>query len=111
MQLCSKSTFDPSHIFLSCQNSSRSSVQIGGQNIAVAYVTKTDVWERPFLAQNTQNEFVAVAEKYKDNLKPETVKIAMKEAEHPSTNDPTQHYSTFELDKDDNVIASKHYYK
>ena len=37
--------------------------------------------------------------------------ILFREAEHPSTNDPTQHYSALELDKDDNVIASKHYYK
>jgi hypothetical protein len=49
-----------------------------GKKIAVAYVTKTDAWERPILAQSTQNEFAAVAEKYKDNLKPETVKVAMK---------------------------------
>ncbi|KAF1808532.1 hypothetical protein P152DRAFT_509776 [Eremomyces bilateralis CBS 781.70] len=84
---------------------------VTGKAIAVAYVTKTDVWERPFLHQSTQDEFVEVAEKYKDDLKPETAKVAMKEAEHPSTNDPTQHYSAFELDKDGNVIASKHYYK
>jgi hypothetical protein len=34
-----------------------------------------------------------------------------REAEHLSTNNPTQHYSVFELDKNNNVIASKHYYK
>lgn len=33
------------------------------------------------------------------------------EAEHPSTNHPTQHYSVFELDKNNKVVASKHYYK
>ncbi|XPS76695.1 hypothetical protein M3J09_008742 [Ascochyta lentis] len=82
-----------------------------GKTVTVAYVTKTDVWERPYLPQSTQTEFAAAAEKYKDNLKPETVQVAMKQAEHPSTNDPTQHYSVFELDKNNNVIASKHYYK
>lgn len=49
-----------------------------GKSIAVAYVTKTDVWERQQLAQGVQDEFVAVAEKYKDTLKDETVKLAMK---------------------------------
>lgn len=37
--------------------------------------------------------------------------ILFREAEHPSTNDPTTHYSAFELDKAGNVVASKHYYK
>ncbi|PPJ57954.1 hypothetical protein CBER1_11086 [Cercospora berteroae] len=82
-----------------------------GKQIAVEYVTKTDSWERKMLASSVQTEFVAVAEKYKDNLKPETVKVAMKEAEHPSRADATQHYSAFELDKNNNVIASQHYYK
>jgi len=49
-----------------------------GKTVAVAYVTKTDAWERPFLPQSTQDEFAAVAEKYKDDLKPETVKVAVK---------------------------------
>ena len=49
-----------------------------GKKVAIDYVTKTDAWERSFLAQNTQNEFAAVAEKYKDSLKPDTVKVAMK---------------------------------
>jgi hypothetical protein len=34
-----------------------------------------------------------------------------REAEHPSQNDAAKHYSALELDKDENVIASKHYYK
>ncbi|EDN08849.1 hypothetical protein I7I51_00506 [Histoplasma capsulatum] len=82
-----------------------------GKQIAVAYVTKTDTWERTFLSQTIQNEFTTVAEKYKDTLKPETVKVAMKEAEHPSQSDPARHFTVFELDKDEKVVASKHYYK
>ncbi|EGE86653.1 hypothetical protein BDBG_07309 [Blastomyces gilchristii SLH14081] len=82
-----------------------------GKQIAVAYVTKTDTWERAFLSQSIQNEFATVAEKYKDTLKPETIKVAMKEAEHPSQNDPVRHFTAFELDEDENVVASKHYYK
>jgi hypothetical protein len=49
-----------------------------GKQIAIAYVTKTDTWERMFLSQTIRDEFTAVAEKYKDTLKPETVKVAMK---------------------------------
>jgi hypothetical protein len=49
-----------------------------GKQVAVAYVTKTDTWERTFLSENIQAEFSTVAEKYKDTLKPETVKVAMK---------------------------------
>ncbi|DAA79011.1 TPA_exp: Uncharacterized protein A8136_2796 [Trichophyton benhamiae CBS 112371] len=82
-----------------------------GRQIRVAFVTKTDVWERAFLSKEVQNEFAAVAEKYKDTIKPETVTLAMKEAEHPSQNDPAKHFTVFELDKDEKVVASKHYYK
>lgn len=49
-----------------------------GKRIAIEYVTKTDAWERMMLSPNTQNEFAVVAEKYKDKLKPSTVKVAMK---------------------------------
>ncbi|KAK2801614.1 hypothetical protein FQN50_007675 [Emmonsiellopsis sp. PD_5] len=82
-----------------------------GKQIAVAYVTKTDTWERLNLSQTIQDEFATVAEKYKDTLKPETVKVAMKEAEHPSQSDSARHFTAFELDKDEKVISSKHYYK
>ncbi|KAK2766006.1 hypothetical protein FQN54_007521 [Arachnomyces sp. PD_36] len=82
-----------------------------GKQVAVAYVTKTDVWERKFLSQTVQTEFSRVAEKYKDTLKPETVTVAMKEAEHPSQSDAARHFTVFELDKDEKVVASKHYYK
>jgi hypothetical protein len=33
-----------------------------------------------------------------------------REAEHPSQNDPARHFTVFELDKDEKVVASKHYY-
>ncbi|KAE8162679.1 hypothetical protein BDV40DRAFT_264847 [Aspergillus tamarii] len=82
-----------------------------GKEVAIAYVNKTDAWERPFLPQNTQDMFAEVAEKYKDTLQAETVKVAMKEPEHPSPNDAAQHWSALEIDKDENVVASKHYYK
>jgi hypothetical protein len=49
-----------------------------GKEVAIAYVTKTDVWESPVLSGSVQNEFAAVAEKYKETLKPATVKVAMK---------------------------------
>lgn len=49
-----------------------------GKEIAIAYVTKTDAWERLSLSTNVPNEFAAVAEKYKDTLKPATVKVALK---------------------------------
>ncbi|KAH0829611.1 hypothetical protein FOPE_10918 [Fonsecaea pedrosoi] len=64
-------------MFRTCQ-AIRSITTSNGKTISVAFVTKTDAWERTFLAASTQNDFVAVAEKYKDSLKPETVKVAMK---------------------------------
>lgn len=56
----------------------RSITNSKGKSIAVAYVTQTDLWERKQLSPTTQDAFVSVAEKYKDTLKEETVKIAMK---------------------------------
>lgn len=49
-----------------------------GKEINVSYVNKTDTWERTVVAQQLKNEFIAVAEKYKDTLKPATVEIAVK---------------------------------
>lgn len=49
-----------------------------GKSVAVSYVSKTDAWERPFLSPVTQDEFVKVAEKYKDRLNSKTVQVAMK---------------------------------
>jgi hypothetical protein len=49
-----------------------------GKEIAIAYVSKTDTWDRPFVPQNTKSEFAEVAEKYKDTLNPKTVKVAMR---------------------------------
>ncbi|KAK2809483.1 hypothetical protein FQN50_003751 [Emmonsiellopsis sp. PD_5] len=80
-----------------------------GKEVVVAYVTKTDVWERTFLSPDVQNEFAAVAEKYKDTLKPETVKVAMKETEHPDKKGHRTHYSAIEIDENEEVVASKHY--
>ena len=56
----------------------RSMTASNGKSIAVAYVDKTDAWQRTFLTQDTQSQFAAVAEKYKNTLKPETVKVAIK---------------------------------
>ncbi|KAF2870901.1 hypothetical protein BDV95DRAFT_608017 [Massariosphaeria phaeospora] len=77
-----------------------------GKEISVEYVTKTDAWERTYIAPERMAEFASIVEKYKDNLQPTTEKVAIKEAEHPSTNDPTPHFSAFELDKADKVVAS-----
>lgn len=49
-----------------------------GKKIAVDYVTKTDAWERTHLDQSLQTEYQKVAEKYKDTLKSDTEKLAMK---------------------------------
>ncbi|KGQ00710.1 hypothetical protein PAAG_12625 [Paracoccidioides lutzii Pb01] len=57
------------------------------------------------------DEFTTVAEQYKDTLKLETVRVAMKEAEHPSQSDAARYFTAFELDKDEKIVASKHYYK
>ena len=49
-----------------------------GKSILVSYVSETAAWRRNFLDQSVQNEFVQVAEKYKDTLKPETTQVAIK---------------------------------
>lgn len=49
-----------------------------GKNILVSYVSETAAWRRSFLDQSVQNEFVEVAKKYKDTLKPETAEVAIK---------------------------------
>ncbi|KAI6849476.1 hypothetical protein KC338_g8630 [Hortaea werneckii] len=82
-----------------------------GREITIEYVTETDAWKRPILATKVQTDFAAIAEKNKDALREDTVKVAMKEAEHPSKSDAQSHYSVFELDKDDKVVAAKHWYK
>jgi len=48
------------------------------KKIAVGHVSKTDGFERTILARSVQDKFAEVAEKYKDTLKPETTKVAMK---------------------------------
>jgi hypothetical protein len=49
-----------------------------GKQISIEYVAKTDLWERTMFAESTKSEFATVPEKYKDDLKPDTVKVAMK---------------------------------
>lgn len=49
-----------------------------GKNIGVAYVTETDTWRRTQLADSVKTDFAAVAQSYKDDFRPETVKVAMK---------------------------------
>lgn len=53
-------------------------VTSAGKEINISYVSKTDTWERTTVAQQLQNEFTAIAEKYKDTLKPGTVEVAVK---------------------------------
>ncbi|KJF60802.1 uncharacterized protein CIMG_13242 [Coccidioides immitis RS] len=74
-------------MFRACQIIKHVTTSLGKQ-IAVAYVTKTDTWERAFLSQTVQNEFLVVAEKYNDTLNRNSQSghegAETSEPEHPS---------------------------
>lgn len=53
-------------------------VTSAGKEISIEYVTKTDAWERTYIAPEKIAEFAAIAEKYKDTLKATTEKVAIK---------------------------------
>ena len=48
-----------------------------GKSIVVAYVTRTNAWERTFIAEFVKDSYVSAVEKYKDALKSNTAKVAM----------------------------------
>jgi hypothetical protein len=56
----------------------KKTITSAGKEITVSYVNKTDAWERTMIAQKLKDEFTAIAEKYKDTLKPSTVEVAVK---------------------------------
>ncbi|KAK3046088.1 hypothetical protein LTR09_012403 [Extremus antarcticus] len=86
------------------------SIQKGKKTITVEYVDQTTAWKRPtgFPSASTKDTFAAVVDKNSDSFMSETVKVAMKESEHQSDKDKRMHYTAYELDKDGNVIGTKH---
>lgn len=48
-----------------------------GKQIAIDYVTLTDTWSRKILDEKVKVPFAALAQYYKEDLKPETVRVAM----------------------------------
>ncbi|EKG12719.1 hypothetical protein MPH_10132 [Macrophomina phaseolina MS6] len=87
-------------------------IQKGTKSVAVEYVDKTTSWTRPdeFPASSVKSDFTQVAEENLESLKPETVRVAMN-LEHQSDKDKRMHYSAYELDKDGNVIGTRHFVK
>jgi hypothetical protein len=49
-----------------------------GKELIISYVSKTDVWERKFIAEPLKDQFMAAVEKHKDTFKPDTVEVAVK---------------------------------
>ena len=106
-------------------------IQNGAKLIAVEYFDKTTAWTRPqgSLSATIKSEFTQVAQENANSFNLETTRIAMKyasralhapvlcgclqnrESEHQSDKDNQVHYTAFELDKDDNVLDTRHFVK
>ncbi|KAG6367329.1 hypothetical protein INS49_001516 [Diaporthe citri] len=81
-----------------------------GRTLAVEYVDKTTAWTRPseFPASSIKQDFTDVVQENIDNFGTETTRVAMKESEHQSEKDKRVHYTAYALDKDGNVVETKH---
>ncbi|KAE9970055.1 hypothetical protein BLS_005101 [Venturia inaequalis] len=85
-------------------------ITAGAKTVTVEYVDRTTSWTRPsgFPTSSVKEEFAKVAVENAASLKPETVKVAMKESEHQSDKDRRMHYTVFEINKDHEVVATTH---
>ncbi|GBF62509.1 hypothetical protein TMEN_5055 [Trichophyton mentagrophytes] len=83
----------------------------GSRVIAVEFVDKTTAWIRPaaFPATNVKSDFMDVVEKNLDSLRPNTAIVAMKESEHKSDSDMRMHFTAYKLDKNRNILITKHF--
>ncbi|OBT39073.1 hypothetical protein VE00_09918 [Pseudogymnoascus sp. WSF 3629] len=79
-----------------------------GKNIMVKYATKTETWDRSYLASSIQDDFSKAVEKA-DIPAGATVAI-LAEKEHPSSSDSKSHFTTVFEDKDGNHVSTKHVY-
>ncbi|KZM24356.1 hypothetical protein ST47_g4500 [Ascochyta rabiei] len=82
----------------------------GTKTLALDYVDKTTTWTRPggFPSTQVKDDFSKAVEQNIHKLNPRTVKVAMKESAHQSEADKRMHYTAFELDAQNNVIATTH---
>ncbi|KAJ0106877.1 hypothetical protein J7T55_014953 [Diaporthe amygdali] len=85
-------------------------VSKGGRTLTIEYVDKTTAWVRPsdFPSSSVKQDFTEVVQENMDTFSPETTKVAMKESEHQSEKDKRVHYTAFALDKNGEVIETKH---
>ncbi|ELR03974.1 hypothetical protein VC83_00660 [Pseudogymnoascus destructans] len=84
-----------------------------GRSLDVQIVDRTTLWTRPsgFPSAGVQDDFVNVVEENASVFSENTTAVAMKESEHQSDLDKRMHYTAFELDKNNNVIATQHLVK
>lgn len=86
------------------------SMQKNGKAISIEYVDRTTAWFRPedYPSTSAKAAFAQLAEEHIGAYKPETTRVALKLSEHKSEKDMRTHYTLYELNKDDRVIAVKH---
>ncbi|KFY10987.1 hypothetical protein V491_07381 [Pseudogymnoascus sp. VKM F-3775] len=89
------------------------SVLKNGRTLDVQVVDKTTLWTRPsgFPSVGVKDDFVNLVEENISMFSEKTTAVAMKESEHQSDLDKRMHYTAYELDKDNNVIATQHLVK
>ncbi|KAH8712229.1 hypothetical protein GQ44DRAFT_713549 [Phaeosphaeriaceae sp. PMI808] len=85
-------------------------IQANGKTLALEVVDKTTLWTRPagFPSTAVKDGFTEALMQNSHKLNNRTVKVAMKESAHQSDADKRMHYTAFELDAQDNVIATTH---
>ncbi|CZT10241.1 uncharacterized protein RAG0_14776 [Rhynchosporium agropyri] len=84
----------------------------GGKEVAIAAATETQLWTRPdFVADERAPGFIKAVEQDAKPLPKGTAKVIMREGEHPSDNDPRNHYTAVAVDKDDKHISTLHFEK
>ncbi|OCL11111.1 hypothetical protein AOQ84DRAFT_396452 [Glonium stellatum] len=88
-------------------------IKNSGKNIKLKYATKTEAWDRTYLAQSVQEDFGKAVEKADVPAGATTAILARmenSEKEHPSSSDSKNHFTTVYEDDSGNHIATKHVY-
>ncbi|PVH70712.1 hypothetical protein DL98DRAFT_597580 [Cadophora sp. DSE1049] len=79
-----------------------------GKHITVKFATKTETWDRSYLASSVQDDFSKAIEKA-DIPAGATVAV-LAEKEHPSSSDSKSHFTTVFEDDDGKHVSTKHVY-
>ncbi|THV69256.1 hypothetical protein D6D28_06039 [Aureobasidium pullulans] len=80
----------------------------GGRRLSVEYATKTDAWNRIYLAESVKTGFVEAVENAE--VPANATKAVLAEKEHPSVSDSKDHFTTAFQDTNGNHITTKHLY-